>query len=135
MKDALVTLAVEYGVLIGFASFILLVISLVISILVMTQLPADYWLVYQQQQQDTTPIMLKLIRNTLGLVLLVIGLLLLILPGQGLVTILVALMISDLPFKHRFIAKLVANPGVQKGLNTVRKWRGKAPFVFQNSSY
>jgi hypothetical protein len=61
-------------------------------------------------------------KNMLGVLLVVIGILLSIpgVPGQGLLTILMGIMLLDFPGKRRLEQKLLSRPGVLKTINRLR---------------
>lgn len=67
------------------------------------------------------------LKNFLGAVLLVFGVLLLFAPGQGVLTILIGLMLLDFPGKYRLERWLVTRRGVLNGLNWTRTKLGKGP--------
>ena len=69
----------------------------------------------------------KLLRNALGLVLLVLGLLMLLLPGQGLLTVVAALVLMDFRCKQRFERWLLLRPGVFAAINRFRLRSGQPP--------
>jgi hypothetical protein len=73
----------------------------------------------------------RVLRNALGLVLILLGLLLSLpaVPGQGVLTMLVGLMRVDFPSKRRLELKLVARPGVLEAMNRVRGWLRRPPLV------
>ena len=72
----------------------------------------------------------KTIRNILGLVLILAGIVMLVLPGQGVLTIIVGLIIADFPQKERWLQKAITLRSVQKGLNLIRRKLGKEEFRF-----
>ena len=74
--------------------------------------------------------MTLVLRNSLGLLLLLAGIAMLMLPGQGLLTMLIGLCLMDFPGKRRLLERVVQNPHVRRGLNWVRRKRGKAEFAF-----
>ncbi|MDZ7751606.1 MAG: PGPGW domain-containing protein [Gammaproteobacteria bacterium] len=94
------------------------------------RLRADYF-VYDHRLHDSRgdrhPAVHALVvvaKNTLGAVLVVAGLAMLVLPGQGLLTILVGLMLMNFPGKYRLEKRLVRNPRVLRALNWMRaRWR------------
>lgn len=69
-----------------------------------------------------------LLKNLLGFILGVLGLLMLVLPGQGLLTLLLALVLLDLPRKHRLEQRIVRRQGVRKALDGLRRRFHKPPF-------
>ena len=68
-------------------------------------------------------------RNALGAVLLAAGIAMLVLPGQGLLTILLGLMLVDFPGKRRAERALVARPNVFEALNWLRAKAGRPPLL------
>ncbi len=80
------------------------------------------------QTKPSSPLIFWIFRNLLGYFLLVAGIAMLFLPGQGLLTILVALLLISFPGKKIVILALITKPGVQKSMNWVRKKSGKLPF-------
>jgi len=59
-------------------------------------------------------------KNLLGLALLCGGLLMLFLPGQGLLTMAVGLLLMDYPGKYALERKIVSRPSILKGMNWLR---------------
>ena len=68
--------------------------------------------------------------GAVGLCLLLAGVAMLFLPGQGVLTILIGICLMDIPGKRYLLDRLVSNPHIQRGLNWVRRKRGKPEFVF-----
>jgi len=68
------------------------------------------------------------VKNLVGAVLLVLGIVMLFIPGQGLLTILVGLLLMNFPGKYRLERWLVERPGVLRSLNWLRKRQGCPPF-------
>jgi hypothetical protein len=69
-----------------------------------------------------------LVRNTLGVILLVAGILMLVLPGQGLLSIVAALCLLDVPRKRELLKRIVVRPPVWKALGWIRSRAGKSAF-------
>jgi hypothetical protein len=63
---------------------------------------------------------LQLLRNVVGLALLLLGVAMLILPGQGLLTIIAALSLMDFRGKRRFEQRLMLQPRVFAAINRYR---------------
>jgi hypothetical protein len=68
-------------------------------------------------------------KNLGGAALIVLGVVLSLpgMPGQGVLTILVGLMLLDLPVMHRLERWLLARPSVLRGANKLRERRGCPP--------
>jgi len=123
-----------FGWLIG-ASILMLVISVAAVGWVIVRVPADY---FARESPDEGQwahrhplIRLALIvgKNLLGLVLVAAGLLMLVLPGQGILTIVAGLLLLDIPGRHRLAMWLVRRPPVLSSLNWVRERAGREPFL------
>lgn len=66
-------------------------------------------------------------RNAAATGLLVAGLLMLVLPGQGLLTLLAALIVADFPGKRRLERRVLGVEWVLRALNRVREGGGRRP--------
>ena len=126
-RDLFITLA--------WVSFILLIISVAIIPWLVIKIPADYFHHERRIRVSTEskyPILSQLlngIRNLLGFAMILLGTLMLVLPGQGILTILIGLFLMNFPGKYRLERKLIAMPKVLKSLNWIRSKANKAPFV------
>jgi len=110
------------------------VVSLLLVVAVLVKLPATYFLKGPQRQLwvDRHPavrFLLGLAKNLLGLVLVAVGILLSLpgIPGQGLLTVLIGLMLLDFPGKRRLLGRLVSRPRVLAAINRLRDRFGKPP--------
>ncbi len=72
-------------------------------------------------------VLLGFAKNLLGGVLVVLGLVMLLTPGQGLLTLLIGLMLMNFPGKYRLERWLVTRPGVLRALNWLRARQGHQP--------
>ncbi|HEX8142277.1 MAG TPA: hypothetical protein VF553_06740 [Pyrinomonadaceae bacterium] len=72
-----------------------------------------------------------LMKNLLGAALVILGIIMSLpgVPGQGILTILLGLMMLDLPGKRRWEQKLVKRPKVLQTINQLRGKFGKPPLV------
>ncbi|NLX18553.1 MAG: hypothetical protein GXY53_04610 [Desulfobulbus sp.] len=75
------------------------------------------------------------IRNGIGFCLLLAGIAMLFLPGQGVLTIIIAICLMDFPGKRRLLDRLACNPQIISALNWVRRKQGKGEFVFTEHPY
>lgn len=71
-----------------------------------------------------------IIRNTTGLIILLLGVAMLVLPGQGILTILLGLCLMDFRGKRKMILYLVAQQRIQEALNWIRRKGRKPDFLF-----
>lgn len=101
---------------------------------VVARLPHDYFTrssreVWRHTAEEPLPaLILGVLKNILGAVLLLLGLLMLFTPGQGLLTVLIGLMLMNFPGKYELERWLVRRPGVLRALNWLRRRSGKVPF-------
>jgi len=89
------------------------------------RLPADYFV----RPPPKHSLVHKIARNVLGFALIAAGLAMLVLPGQGIITVIIGLSIVDLPIKHRIVRWLLARPKIQAGVQRLRAKAGKPPLV------
>lgn len=100
------------------------------------RLPADYFLTHWQRVDERrrrhplAQVFVPLLRNLLGAVLLLAGVAMLVLPGQGLLTMVLGLCLMDFPGKRKVLEWMVEKKALQQGLNWIRQKRGKEVFVF-----
>jgi hypothetical protein len=97
------------------------------------RMPADYFSVdrrrpmYSEARHPVVGWTLVVLKNLLGLVLIVFGAIMLLTPGQGLLTILIGLLLVDFPGKYRLERWFVLRPGVLRTLNRFRARVGQPP--------
>jgi hypothetical protein len=94
---------------------------------IVVRMPADYFTKEEHRplgSWEKTPairIPLLALKNLLGVVLLVAGLLMLMMPGQGLITVLIGVMLIDFPGKFRLQRWLVTRRQVWRSINWLRR--------------
>ncbi len=99
----------------------------------LTRLPEDYFDETAQAAHPPWPRQRvlywawRLLKNLLGVVLLLAGFVLLVTPGQGILTILAGLWLVDLPGKRRWERRLIGRPKVLASINWIRQKSGKRP--------
>ena len=67
------------------------------------------------------------IKNVIGYSLILGGVMMLVLPGQGLFTIIIGLMLSNYPGKYSIERKFIAIPSVLRSINWLRMKSNKPP--------
>ncbi len=96
------------------------------------QLPADYFVGEHRQHPDRSHWSIRLVatvvKNLVGIMLLIAGFIMLFTPGQGVLTILAGLLLTNFPGKYRLERRLAGRPAVLKTLNWLRARRGQPPF-------
>ncbi len=118
---------------IGIVSLVVLVASLFIIPAIVVRLPSDYFAHERRPpsrmagQNPGLRLALRIGKNLLGALLMLAGIGMLLLPGQGLLTLLVGFFLIDAPGKYRLERRLAALPWVLKPINWIRSRRHKQP--------
>ena len=125
--------------LLGLIGVVIFVVSFVgttaLTVWFVVKLPADYFIQQRQPPSDSRSSISHwakfLLRNLLALALIGLGIVLSLpgIPGQGVLTILLGIMLSDFPGKERLERKIVSYPKVLEALNRLRKRFGKPPLM------
>ncbi|PID45453.1 MAG: hypothetical protein CSB47_08600 [Proteobacteria bacterium] len=125
----------ELIVILGLVSVITFVLTLLLVPVVVVRIPEDYFsddyrhVSRLAQYHPVLRYVLILLKNLLGLVLLVMGVLMLVLPGQGLLTIFFGIALMDFPGKFKLERKLVSYPKILHSINWIRKKANRKPLV------
>ena len=120
-----------YLVWLGSLSFIIFIFSLLTIKWLVALIPSDYFIKKNNSEfRSNYPIFWLvsiIIKNLVGYTLIVGGILMLVLPGQGLFTIFVGLMLSNYPGKFYIERKFIAIPSVLRAINWLRKKSNTPP--------
>lgn len=112
-------------------------VSLVVVGVVLARLPADYFVNPEARRPiDRHPVLkvlVLLVRNLCGYVLIALGVVLSLpgVPGQGVLTILMGVMLIDFPGKPRVQRWLVTRRAVLFAVNRLRARAGKPPILVE----
>ena len=119
------------GALIFLASFL---INLGIVSVILVKLPADHFSKNRETKFWAGPRpalhAAKVIgKNIAGVLLVALGIVLSLpgVPGQGLLTVLLGIMLLDFPGRHRLEQKLLSKPSIVNTINRLRGRFGKPP--------
>lgn len=98
------------------------------------RMPADYFAKRRRRRESPSwqqhPVLRSLAfvgKNLLGAALLLAGLVMLVVPGQGALTIVVGLMLVDFPGKRNLLRWLATRKSVWRSMNWLRKKAGRDP--------
>jgi uncharacterized membrane protein SpoIIM required for sporulation len=121
--------------MLGVASAAMLVISAALIPYLIVLLPADFYAESNHrrrlfQDHRGLRIVFLTVKNTLGGLLLIAGILMLVLPGQGILTILAALALLDFPGKRALEMRILHKPALLKSINWLRRRAGRKPLSF-----
>lgn len=121
----------------GIALFVVsLVGSVAAAAIVLCRLPVDYLVSDEHAAiDDSRPrfqrLLLTVGKNVLGAVLVVLGVVLSLpgVPGQGILTILVGVMLLDVPGKRKLERRILGRPAVLRSVNRLRARFGRPPLL------
>ena len=115
----------------GSISFLVFIFSLISIKWLVALIPNDYFIEDKRNKYQSsyplTWLISIIIKNIVGYILIIGGILMLVLPGQGLFTIIIGLMLSNYPGKYFIERKFIAIPSVLKTINWLRKKSNKPP--------
>ena len=117
---------------VGLVSLVTFVVSLIALPPLLAMIPANYF-IHPVADPESWPRRQPLLRwtllvlkNTLGVVLVLAGVVMIVGPGQGVLTVLLGISLLDVPGKRRFELWLVRRPRVLGTINWIRR-RAKQP--------
>lgn len=108
--------------------------SLVVVPWLLARLPADYFVREHAPRVEGSSrwywwLAGKILKNTVGAVLFLLGLVMLGLPGQGLLTMLAGLMLLEYPGKRALELRFIRQRRVLRAVNWIRRQRGRPPLI------
>ncbi|MDQ1331075.1 MAG: hypothetical protein QG578_1340 [Thermodesulfobacteriota bacterium] len=116
-------------------SVVTFVSTLVVVPMLVVKIPSDYFAHGRRTRAmwvDRNPAarwVLMLAKNLLGYFLVVVGTIMLVLPGQGILTIVAGIMLLNFPGKYRLEKWIVSRRPVLRSINWTRRRAGKGPLV------
>jgi uncharacterized iron-regulated membrane protein len=120
-------------------SILLFVGSIILAWWIVVRMPVDYLTKSQTPELSSGarhPVIragLKIMKNMVGLLFLVLGLVMLFTPGQGILFIFLGTAFMDFPGKQKLVLSLLGRGGVFKSLNKIREKSGRPPLENPNS--
>lgn len=121
--------------LLSISGFAIAIVSAIALPWVLVHIPANYFITAPKTKQNRSPLgwLIWLLRNSLAIVLLIVGLLMLVLPGQGLLMILIALGISTSRHKYSLERSIISRKNVFRTVNWIRKHFHRSPIIHPNA--
>ena len=116
-------------------SFITFIATLIAVPVILARLPEDYFSLPDRHRapwSDRHPVLripLLLVKNLLGVTFVFTGILMLALPGQGILTIIIGLALMDFPGKYRAERWVVSRHSVLRLINWIREKAAKSALV------
>ncbi|NCA69559.1 MAG: hypothetical protein EOM91_05515 [Sphingobacteriia bacterium] len=116
-------------------SVLLFVGSLIALPFLLARIPEDYFIDQRRhvarlrRLHPLVYLALRLVKNLVGWILVLAGLVMLVLPGQGILTILMGLVLCDFPGKFALERRLASNPRILSAINWIRSRGGHPPLI------
>ncbi len=107
--------------------------TLIIVPILVIRIPDDYFLAKRRRLSrwrrlhPVPGIALLVLKNVCGIVFIVAGIAMLILPGQGFLTILIGVMLVNFPGKYRLERRFIRVRPVARSINWMRSKAGRPP--------
>jgi len=117
------------------SSVITFVLSLILVPMMVVRIPADYFSYKKRHPKrpekypPVVRVILLVIKNVVGVVLVMAGILMLVLPGQGLFTMFVGILMMNFPGKYKLERWIVERGPILKSINWMRKRAGHEPLM------
>lgn len=105
---------------VGIGSALLFVISLLLLPWLVKRIPVDY---FKRPMPEGWALMVRpqtMLRNLIGVLVVIAGFIMLVTPGQGVLTILVGLALMQFPGKRALERWLISRPGILSTINWIR---------------
>jgi hypothetical protein len=121
-------------------SIVVLVLTLVALPLLLIRIPSDHFLSSKRrglpwaERQPAIRWSLRIASNLFGIALVLLGIALLVLPGQGILTILAGFMVMNFPGKYRVERWIVGKPAVRGAIDRLRRIAGRPPLILEESA-
>ena len=109
--------------------------TLILVPLILIRLPSDYFSYHRRREthgRERHPLARAvgaLVKNVLGLMFIIAGIAMLVLPGQGILTIVVGLMLTDFPGKYHAEQWAIGHASLLRAINWIRMKAHKPPLV------
>ena len=110
----------------GAIGLLTMLVSAIAIPFVVARIPADYLVndqVSRALSERSNPLrrlVLLILKNIFGWLLILAGIVMLIAPGQGLLTVFVGLTLINFPGKRRFLRALLRRPSIYRVANWIR---------------
>lgn len=119
--------------ILGIVSVVSFLATLVIIPWIVLKIPADYFseprrvALVSSDAHPSLKIVVFIVKNLFGVAIALLGIVMLVIPGQGLLTILIGVVLIDFPGKYKFQRWLISRKPVLKSANWLREKGHKEP--------
>ena len=114
-------------------SVVIVILSMVLVPLIIILIPSDYFIhqerkkVLHYENKPILDIISTVLKNIVGVIFIVAGIIMLFTPGQGVLTIFAGLLLVDFPNKYKYEKRLLKKEKVLKTINWIRTKAGREP--------
>jgi multisubunit Na+/H+ antiporter MnhG subunit len=120
-----------WGAVITIISVVISYIGIIIGII---RIPADYFSAsYARELRSDRHFSIRwtalIVKNIIGAFLIIAGIIMIFTPGPGVPTILLGLIMMDIPGKRPLEARLIGRPAVLSAVNDLRARYNKPPLI------
>lgn len=115
----------------GLLSLGLFLVSLLVFPLIIIFLPHDYFVRPESSFASLNPLtmLLRILKNAFGCLLVVAGVLMLFLPGQGLLSILLGISFINFPGKRQLELRILRFPKIRLSVAWIRRKAKRTPIL------
>lgn len=115
----------------GASGFLLFIVSLIAVPVIFAYMPEDYFMRVARGFPKRRPFrqFLHILKNIFGALLVVCGVILLLLPGQGILMIILGMSLIDFPGKQQLQLRLIKMPKVRNSVQWIRAKVHHKPLV------
>ncbi len=123
----------EHQLLLFWLAIIGFIGSLIVIPWILIKIPSDYFLKDKRKKcpwGNCSPIIRSIIlilKNILGVILILSGLIMLFTPGQGVITIIGGIILMDFPYKYNILRRIIKQPKVLSSINELRMKAKQTP--------
>ncbi|MCD6150532.1 MAG: hypothetical protein J7J70_02600 [Deltaproteobacteria bacterium] len=106
--------------------------TLIVVPLLLIRMPADYFTRQRPYYHGRHPIIHWIIlisKNLFGIIFLLAGIVMLFLPGQGIITIMLAISLLNFPEKRYLERQFISLPRVLSTINNIRRRADQPPLI------
>lgn len=120
----------------GLFSILSLLVSLFLIPFLIVRIPVDY---FSGEKRHLLPWARRhmvirwiglILKNLFGTLFVMLGFAMLFLPGQGLLTMFIGILLLNFPGKYRLERCLIRRPSVRNAANWLRRRAGRPPLLF-----
>jgi len=120
---------------VGASSLVMFLGTLIVLIVVIVILPPEHFVRdHDRKNPAVIPIenqavffSYQILKNLIGILFILAGLVMLVLPGQGLMTLVIGLSLTSFPGKRRLIQVIIERKAVLTSANWLRRKFGRPP--------